>query len=146
MLNLKNDRYFNAIQPQSYFSKVYFLLLSLYNHFFNTNLHKNNILMQYNSVLKQNMKCTLQANPHNYFSKTSQKLVKQPQTKLQESNSSSSTRGMPDPYYYFIYSLIIKSSLNEIYIKLLSHNLHYALVQIYEKFKQIKYLNKPSSS
>lgn len=107
---------------------------------------KNNILMKYNSVLKQNMKCTLQANPHNYFSKTSQKLDKQPQTKLKESNSSSSTRGMPDPYYYFIYSLIIKSSLIEIYIKLLSHNLHYALVQIYEKFKQIKYLNKPSSS
>lgn len=107
---------------------------------------KNNILMKYNSVLKQNMKCTLQANPHNYFSKTSQKLDKQPQTKLQESNSSSSTRGMPDPYYYFIYSLIIKSSLIEIYIKLLSHNLHYALVQIYENFKQIKYLNKPSSS
>lgn len=107
---------------------------------------KNNILMKYNSVLKQNMKRTLQANPHNYFSKTSQKLDKQPQTKLQESNSSSSTRGMPDPYYYFIYSLIIKSSLIEIYIKLLSHNLHYALVQIYENFKQIKYLNKPSSS
>lgn len=61
MLNLKNDRYFNAIQPKSYFSKVYFILLSLYNHFFNTNLHKINILMQYNSVLKQNMKCTLQA-------------------------------------------------------------------------------------